>query len=301
MGMLSGLSKTRKGFFSKLKEMVSFRPKVDEAMLDSLEELLIQSDIGLTLSLELIDGLKKKVAEERLRESGEVIFALKALMKSALSQTVSPDHCLNPIGKPIVYLIIGINGSGKTTSIGKMAAYFQASGKKVILAAGDTFRAAAIEQLCIWAERNQCECIRHQSGADPAAVAFDAYQAAKARHCDVLLVDTAGRLHTKVNLMNELKKVRNVLRKSAPDMTLLVLDGTNGQNSLLQAREFNQTAEVDGIVLTKLDGTAKGGFVFAVCRELQVPVVFIGTGEQKEDLEPFSIDIFIDSFFSPDN
>ena len=284
MGMLSGLSKTRKGFFSKLKEMVSFRPKVDEAMLDSLEELLIQSDIGLTLSLELIDGLKKKVAEERLRESGEVIFALKALMKSALSQTVSPDHCLNPIGKPIVYLIIGINGSGKTTSIGKMAAYFQASGKKVILAAGDTFRAAA--------------------GADPAAVAFDAYQAAKARHCDVLLVDTAGRLHTKVNLMNELKKVRNVLRKSAPDMTLrtlLVLDGTNGQNSLLQAREFNQTAEVDGIVLTKLDGTAKGGFVFAVCRELQVPVVFIGTGEQKEDLEPFSIDIFIDSFFSPDN
>ena len=299
MGMLEGLGKTRESFFTHLKEALSFKTRVDEGLLESLETLLIQSDIGVDLALDLTTRLKQRVAQEKLKETSQVISCLKEVMKEALPHS-GPGDCLDPSAPLAVYLVAGVNGSGKTTTIGKMARFFKEQGRPVILAACDTFRAAAIDQLSIWAERTGAGLVRHQAGADPAAVAFDALSAAKARSCRVLIVDTAGRLHTRADLMKELGKIRSVLLKNDPGLflkTLLVLDGTNGQNCLSQAREFNETAEVNGLVVTKLDGTARGGFVFAVCREIRSPIVFLGTGEKAGDLEVFDADRFIGAFF----
>jgi fused signal recognition particle receptor len=299
MGLLSGLGKTRESFFSRLKGLITLRPKVNDRLLESLEELLIQSDIGVDLTLELTKALKERVARDRLKEADQVVEALKESMKELLPAN-NPGLCLDAGRPPAVYLVVGVNGSGKTTTIGKMARFFKARGQSVTLAACDTFRAAAIEQLAIWAERSGSELVRHKAGADPAAVAFDALSAAKARSRDVLIIDTAGRLHTKSNLMTELKKIGTVLLKGDPGLflkTLLVLDGTNGQNSLEQAREFHGACPVDGLVITKLDGTARGGFVFPVRREISAPVVFLGTGEQATDLEVFDTAAFVDSFF----
>jgi len=299
MALLEGLSKTRESFFSRLKDKLTFKKKLDPELLDQLEEVLLSSDVGVDVTLSLLDRLRQRVKDESLVDTGRITEVLKQEMTALLSAV--PSFNLGEMqGKPLTLLLVGVNGSGKTTTAGKLACHFAASGKKVLVAACDTFRAAAIEQLQVWAKRAGAEIVMQKTGADSAAVAFDALSAATARGTDVLLIDTAGRLHTKANLMEELRKIKKVLLRKVPDLsiaTLLVLDGTNGQNALLQAREFNDVSEIDGLIVTKLDGTAKGGAVFAICHGLKVPVAFVGTGEAKEDIEEFNLARFIDTFF----
>ncbi|OGJ90952.1 MAG: signal recognition particle-docking protein FtsY [Candidatus Raymondbacteria bacterium RifOxyA12_full_50_37] len=302
MALLDGLQKTRTSFFSKFKALITFRKRIDDNLLDKIEEALITSDVGVEIAVQLIERLKALVAENRLVESDAILEALKNEMAALFPALQEKEGFLPENGRvPGVLLVVGVNGSGKTTTIGKLARYFiRERGKKVLLAACDTFRAAAIEQLTVWAERTGCELIKGVPGGDPAAVAFDALVAAINRGHDLLIIDTAGRLHTKVNLMEELRKIRQVLLKKRPDLfvhTLLVLDGTTGQNALMQAREFNGVSDVSGLVVTKLDGTAKGGIVFSICKDLSIPVDFIGTGEGPDDLVPFSLPAFIESFF----
>ena len=278
------------GVFAMLREAfrvsVSF-DKLDDEFYDGLEEALILADIGAEAAVDTVAQLRKRVSERLLTRAEEVKDALRDILRSKLEVG---DSALVLEGKPAVVLVIGVNGVGKTTSIGKLAARLKAEGKKVLLCAGDTFRAAAADQLEIWAGRAGVDIVRQHEGADPGAVLFDALQAAKARGADVVLCDTAGRLHNKQNLMNELAKLRKIIDRELPEAgreTLLVLDATTGQNGLIQARSFKETAGLTGIVLTKLDGTAKGGIVVAIAQELQVPVKFVGVGEGIGDLRPF--------------
>lgn len=293
-----GLSKTRKSITEKIDQVLVSFGKVDEELFDELEEILVTSDIGIEASTRVIEDLKKKVRENKVIDPLKV----KGLLKEELVEILKEDDSeLDLKTSPTVILVIGVNGVGKTTSIGKIANLLKSRGKKVILAAGDTFRAAAIDQLEIWSERVGVDIIKHDEGADPAAVIFDAVQAAKARKADVLLCDTAGRLHTKKNLMEELKKVNKVIERELPGAsreTLLVLDATTGQNAISQAKTFNEIADITGIVLTKLDGTAKGGIIIAVKSELDIPVKLIGVGEKMDDLQKFDAGEFVEALFS---
>ena len=288
------------GIFAKLKAAwlapMSFE-SLGEEFYDELEENLILGDVGTTVAAGAVDALRRRAYEGRFTTADQVKGALREILTNYL--TVG-DPALNVSTSPSVLLFIGVNGVGKTTSIGKLAAQLKKQGKKVLLCAGDTFRAAAADQLEIWAERAGVDIIRQHEGADPGAVLFDALQAAKARHVDVVLCDTTGRLHNKQNLMNELGKLRKIIDRECPDSvceTLLVLDATTGQNGLIQARQFKETAGLTGIILTKLDGTAKGGIVIAIAQELQVPVKFVGLGEGIDDLKPFDPKEFVSDLF----
>jgi fused signal recognition particle receptor len=292
-----GLKKTRSGIMGRMEELFS-RDVFDDDFYDELEEILIGADLGVDTTLELVEKLRGKIRSEKAREPQQVMDLLKELLLDILGRDVAPLHT---DAKPSVILILGVNGVGKTTTIGKLAQRFKNDGKKVLMAAGDTFRAAAIEQLEVWSERSGSEIIKHQQGADPSAVLFDGISAAIARGSDVVLCDTAGRLHNKANLMEELKKVNRVVEKAmngAPHEVLLVLDATTGQNALAQAKVFNEVAPLTGVVLTKLDGTAKGGIVVAITKELNVPVKFIGVGEGVDDLQPFDPKEYVDGLFT---
>lgn len=287
-----GMSKTRKNIAEKLSGVFSVFTKVDEELLEELEETLILCDLGVNTATSVIEQLRRQIKEEKLKEVDQVKNALKQLLLELVQFEQQQETF------PKVVLVVGVNGAGKTTSIGKIAHVYEQQGRKVLLAAADTFRAAAAEQLSIWAERAGVPIIKYGEGHDPAAVVYDAIDSAKHRGSDVILCDTAGRLHNKKNLMNELGKISRVIDREYPEAareTLLVLDGTAGQNSLFQAREFANTVKIDGIVLTKLDGTAKGGFIFAIREELGIPVKYIGVGEGIEDLQPFNAREFIDS------
>lgn len=288
----SGLTKTRKAMASSLGSVFSFS-EINDDFYDELEECLILGDLGVNTAVKAVDALRARVKAERLKTAEDVKAALREILTGMLEVG---DLNLNLETQPSIILMIGVNGVGKTTTIGKLAHQLQQQGKKVLLCAADTFRAAAAEQLEIWAKRAQVDLIRQGEGADPASVVYDAICAAKARHCDVILCDTAGRLHNKQNLMNELQKIAKIIARELPDAsreTLLVLDGTTGQNGLLQAKQFSEVADVTGIVLTKLDGTAKGGIVIAVADVLQIPVKLIGVGEQIDDLMPFQSADFV--------
>jgi fused signal recognition particle receptor len=288
------LLKSRKSLSGGFDSIFTGKTKIDDDLLEELEELLITSDIGVQTSIKLIE----RIAKAKVKDVDQLKAVLKEEVLSILA--AEPDESRTEITKPHIILVIGVNGVGKTTTIGKLAASAHASGQKVLIAAADTFRAAAVEQLGIWAERANAEFVKHKENADPAAVAFDAVAAASARGCDLVLIDTAGRLHTKVNLMEELKKIKRTVAKQlagAPHETLLVLDATTGQNALSQAKMFNEALEISGLVLTKLDGTAKGGIVIGICSELNIPLRYIGIGEQIDDLRPFDAEQFIDALF----
>ena len=289
-----GLAKTRKSFSDKVGSLI-LGNKIDEGFLDELEEALIASDVGVETASFVLKDLKERFKRNELSSPEQVKDRLRQLLFEILSARPS---VFSLTATPSVVLVVGVNGTGKTTTIGKLANRLQADGKKVMLAAGDTFRAAASEQLSIWGERAGIPVIKHKEGADPSAVVFDAVSAAKARAVDVLIVDTAGRLHTKSNLMEELKKVRRILSRElpgAPHETLLVIDGNTGQNALVQTKMFHEAVGVTGIVITKLDGTSKGGIVFAIYKELSIPVKFVGIGEAIEDLRSFDPREFVDA------
>ena len=291
-----GLTKTKENFFGKVDDLFKKFVKVDEELLEELEELLITADVGAGTTDAIIEALRDKIQSDRIKEPDDARTALREI----LTEMIGEGEPLNIDGNLSVVLIIGVNGVGKTTSIAKIAKLLKRDGKKVILAAADTFRAAAIDQLAIWADRVGVDLIKHTEGSDPAAVVFDAVSAAKTRKADVLIIDTAGRLHNKKNLMDELAKINRVISRELPDAkrdTLLVLDSTTGQNAIMQAKEFKNTADITGLILTKLDGTAKGGIVFSIKRELSIPVKFICVGEKEDDLEKFSADEFVKALF----
>lgn len=295
-----GLQKTRAGLTSGIANLFLGKKTIDAEMLEEIETLLLTSDIGVAATQEIIADLTAQVARKQLNDAD----ALMSSLKNHLSRLLQP--CEQPLiisgeKKPFVILMVGVNGAGKTTTIGKLAKQLQQEGKKVMLAAGDTFRAAAVEQLQVWGERNQIPVIAQHTGADSASVIFDALQAAASRGIDVLIADTAGRLHTKDNLMQELQKVKRVLSKidpAAPHEVLLVLDAGTGQNALTQADQFHAAVNLTGVVLTKLDGTAKGGIIFAIAKKLGLPIRFIGVGESVDDLRPFVADEFVEALFS---
>jgi len=298
----SSLVRTREGIIGKIGNVIRSRSDIDEQLYEELEEILITGDIGVNISLKLIDEVRQKVKELKIKNPENILNVLKSALIRILESGGNPKMVTNipDNKKPFVIMVVGVNGTGKTTTIGKLARQFKTDDKKVILAAADTFRAAASEQLEVWAQRANVDIIRNLPGADPAAVAYDALNAAISRNVDVLIVDTAGRLHTKINLMEELKKIKRVLMKldsTAPHEIFLVMDATTGQNGLNQARQFTEAIGVTGIVLTKLDGTAKGGMVLAIKDELGVPVKFIGIGEQLEDLQPFDPEEFVEALF----
>ncbi len=283
----NGLKKTKDGFMSKLELLMNSFTKIDEDFFDELEETLILSDIGAETSMEICDKLRQAVKRTGATDPADV----KKLLREIIAEMLTGGNELRLDTKPSVIMVIGVNGAGKTTTIGKLAANLKSQGKKVIVAAADTFRAAAIDQLNVWTDRAGVDIIKHSEGSDPAAVVFDALSAAKARGADVVLCDTAGRLHNKKNLMEELKKIARVISREVPDAsveTLLVLDATTGQNAVNQAKLFSESAEITGIVLTKLDGTAKGGIIIPIKNELGIPVKLVGVGEKIDDLQPFS-------------
>lgn len=293
----SGLSKTRESISEQVNNVFSVFVKVDDELFENLEEALIMADIGVETTEYIIETLRENVKQKRITDGNLVKEELKNIISDILSEQNTSVDISN---KPAVILIIGVNGVGKTTSIGKIASHYKAQGKKVMLAAADTFRAAAIDQLDIWAERSDCDIIKHQENSDPAAVIFDACSAAKARGTDVLICDTAGRLHNKKNLMAELAKINRVIERELPESsreTLLVLDATTGQNAVSQAKLFGETADITGIILTKLDGTAKGGIVISIAKEQNLPVKFIGIGEGVDDLQEFSAADFAKALF----
>ncbi|MCD7903332.1 MAG: signal recognition particle-docking protein FtsY [Oscillospiraceae bacterium] len=288
----SGLARTKQNMSISMNNLFSTFTGENEEFFDELEELLILADAGVDTAAETVERLRELTKERGLRGGEEVKNALAEILAERLS-VGQRELVLRT--KPSVILMTGVNGVGKTTTIGKLAAQFTADGKKVLLCAADTFRAAAAEQLTIWAQRAGADIVRHEEGSDPASVVFDAIAAAKARGADLIIIDTAGRLHNKQNLMNELGKIRRIITRELPDAdveTLLVIDATTGQNGLLQARSFQETAELSGVVLTKLDGTAKGGIVFAITKELGIPVKYVGVGEQQDDLLPFDPTVF---------
>lgn len=293
-----GLNKTRKGIVTKIDEVLVSFGKIDEELFEELEDILISSDVGVNTTMKIIEAVKLDVKEKKLTEASDVRDVLKDQMRGILGVE---NESLDLKTTPSIILIVGVNGVGKTTSIGKIAHKLKGEGKKVMVAAADTFRAAAIEQLQIWTDRAGVDLIKHSEGADPAAVVFDAIVAAKARKTDVLICDTAGRLHTKKNLMQELGKIGRILSKELPHASkevLLVLDATTGQNAISQAKVFKEAVDINGIVLTKLDGTAKGGVVICVKSELDVPIKFIGVGEGVDDLQSFKAEEFVDALFN---
>lgn len=298
-----GLTKTKEGFIDEISSLVKNQFEIDDDFIDKVEEILITSDIGVATSMEIVDDLRDHVNRIGFGQKDELFTFLREHLSKSLDKTTSDfvDRFFQPKKKPYVIMLVGVNGVGKTTTIAKLAKLFHQKGKTVLLAAADTFRAAATEQLEIWAKRVEAEVISTQQGADPAAIAFDAGKAALARDIDVLIVDTAGRLHTKINLMEELKKINRVLDKAvdgAPHETLLVLDATTGQNAIMQAKKFKEVVDVTGLVVTKLDGTAKGGMIFSIQKELQLPVRFVGLGEQVDDLKPFDSETFVEALFN---
>jgi fused signal recognition particle receptor len=294
-----GLEKTRTGFMGKIGKALVGKTKVDEAFLDDLEEILISSDVGLDTTIKIIDQLEKRAAKDKFLNEGELQTLLKEEV-SKLFNGSSEFPFSNNFEKPHVILVIGVNGVGKTTTIGKLAARFKGEGKKVILGAADTFRAAAVEQLKQWGKRVEVPVVDHGMGTDPGSVAYDSVKKGMEENCDVVIIDTAGRLHNKVNLMNELTKIKRVVQKfrdDTPHEVLLVLDGSTGQNALLQAKEFLDATQVTGIVITKLDGTAKGGVVIGISDQLKIPIRYIGVGEGVEDLQEFDAESFVESLF----
>jgi len=294
----AGLTNTRTAIKEQIDNIFTVFKTVDEELFEELEEALITADVGAQTSVEIIDMLRDAVDEKHITESGDVKKELYSIISDILSEN---DSRLKLDTKPSVILVVGVNGVGKTTSIGKLAHRLISSGKSVMLAAGDTFRAAASEQLAIWAERCNCPIVKHSEGADPAAVIFDAIASAKAKNTDVLICDTAGRLHNKKNLMDELNKIYRVIKRELPDSsieTLLVLDATTGQNGVIQAKEFTKQTDVTGLILTKLDGTAKGGIVISICKEKNIPVKFIGVGETKEDFQEFNSKEFAEALLN---
>jgi fused signal recognition particle receptor len=293
-----GLRKTHQGMVSKIDQLVSVKRKIDDRLLEELEEILITSDIGIKTTRQLLDKVTEKVKRKELDDADQLKKTLQEEMHLILSRQEKPLEVSS--SRPFVIMVIGVNGTGKTTTISKMAQKFKGQGKSVLLVAGDTFRAAAIEQLEIWGQRVGCEVIKHQSGSDPSAVVFDALKAGKARGSDIIIVDTAGRLHTKVNLMEELKKIKRVMARELPQSPheiLLVLDATTGQNAISQAKIFAKEVGVTGIALTKLDGTAKGGILVSISDELKIPIRYIGIGEKADDLREFNARDFVDALF----
>ncbi|MBR2293541.1 MAG: signal recognition particle-docking protein FtsY [Clostridia bacterium] len=292
----AGLSKTKNAIFGQIDEVLKAFVRVDEDLLDELEELLIMSDVGVNATEEIMEQLRDDVKSGRLKEKEQVTDALKAILEGMIGE----GEELNLSTTPSVILVIGVNGAGKTTSIGKISNRLIGRGKKVVVAAADTFRAAAIDQLAVWCERSGAELVRQNEGSDPAAVVFDAIAYAKRKQADVLIIDTAGRLHNKKNLMNELAKINRVIERELPDAArenLLVLDATTGQNAILQAKEFRNAADITGLVLNKLDGTAKGGIVLSIKKELEIPVKFIGVGEKIDDMQEFDNKEFVKALF----
>lgn len=298
-----GLEKTKENVFSKLTRAIAGKSQVDEDVLDNLEEVLITSDVGVETTLKIIERIEARVARDKYVSTSELNGILKDEIASLLTENNSDDNAdweLPSDHRPYVILVVGVNGVGKTTTIGKLAHQFKAAGKKVYLGAADTFRAAAVEQISIWGERVGVPVIKQQMGSDPASVAFDTLQSAKANGADVVLIDTAGRLHNKVGLMNELKKIKEVMKKvlpDAPDEVLLVLDGSTGQNAFEQAKQFAAVTQITSLAITKLDGTAKGGVVIGISDQLKVPVKYIGLGEKMEDLQLFNRKEFVSSLF----
>ncbi len=293
----AGLSKTKSAIFGQIDEVLKAFVRVDEDLLDELEELLIMSDVGVSATEEIIGELRDQIKSGRLKEKEQVTDALKNILTGMIGE----GEELNLSTTPAVILVIGVNGAGKTTSIGKISNRLIAKGKKVVVAAADTFRAAAIDQLAVWCERSGADLVRQNEGSDPAAVVFDAISYAKKKQADVLIVDTAGRLHNKKNLMNELAKINRVIERELPDAArenLLVLDATTGQNAILQAKEFRNAADITGLILNKLDGTAKGGIVISIKKELQIPVKFIGVGEKIDDMQEFDSREFVEALFN---
>ena len=292
----SGLSKTKNAIFGQIDNVLKAFVKVDEELLEELEELLITSDVGVNATEEIIDRLREQIKDGRLKEKEQVVGALKEI----LTDMIGEGGELELSSTPSIILVIGVNGAGKTTSIGKISNRLIKKGKRVVVAAADTFRAAAIDQLSVWCERSGAEIVKQNEGSDPAAVVYDAINYAKKRKADVLIIDTAGRLHNKTNLMNELAKINRVIDKECPEASrenLLVLDATTGQNAILQAKEFRHAANITGLVLNKLDGTAKGGIVISIKNELNIPVKFIGVGEKIDDMQEFDSEEFVEALF----
>lgn len=299
-----GLEKTKKSFFSKIANTVAGKSKIDEEVLDNLEEVLVSSDVSVKTTLKIIDRLEIRVKKDKYVGVSE----LNEILKTEISEMLSENNIEDITGfdtpslnEPYVIMVVGVNGVGKTTTIGKLAHQFKNNGKNVVLGAADTFRAAAVEQLTIWSERVGVPIVKQQMGSDPASVAFDTLQSAKAGNADVVLIDTAGRLHNKVNLMNELSKIKNVMQKvipNAPHEILLVLDGSTGQNAIEQAEQFLKATEVNAMAITKLDGTAKGGVLIGISDQFKIPVKYIGVGEKVDQLQVFNRNAFIDSLFS---
>ncbi len=298
----SGLSKTREQVFNQIQDVIFFARKIDDDLLEEIEDLLISGDVGVSTTTDIIERVKHQVKRKNYENADQLFQILKEEIAGMFESPRSEQDQSLPV--PFVIFVVGVNGTGKTTSIAKLAWRYKQEGKDVLLVAADTFRAAAIEQLQIWADRAGVDMIKHQEGADPSAVVYDALQSARSRGKQVVIIDTAGRLHTRVNLMEELKKMQRVIRKiipEAPHQTLLVLDATTGQNSISQAKQFIGSIGADGIILTKLDGTAKGGVVIAISHELKLPVEYIGLGEQIDDLEPFDPRLFAEGLFQPYN
>ncbi|MDE1208198.1 signal recognition particle-docking protein FtsY [Tenacibaculum larymnensis] len=298
-----GLEKTKTSFFSKLSKAVAGKAKVDDDVLDNLEEVLVSSDVGVETTLKIIDRIEERVSKDKYLGTDELNQILREEIAGLLSETNTGDETDFTIPankKPYVLMVVGVNGVGKTTTIGKLASQFKKKGLKVVLGAADTFRAAAIDQLQVWADRTDVPIVRQEMGSDPASVAFDTVQSGVNQDADVIIIDTAGRLHNKVNLMNELTKIKRVMQKVIPDAphdVLLVLDGSTGQNAFEQAKQFTKATEVTSLAVTKLDGTAKGGVVIGISDQFQIPVKYIGVGEGIDDLQVFNKHEFVDSFF----
>jgi len=299
-----GLEKTKQGFFTKLARAIVGKTKVDSEVLDNLEEILVSSDVGVETTLKIIERIEKRVAEDKYAGTSELNRILKEEVAALLTENNSGsdevDYSVPNVNGPYVIMVVGVNGVGKTTTIGKLAAQFKKQGKSVLLGAADTFRAAAVDQLKVWADRAQVPIVMQGMGADPAAVAFDTVQSGKSQNTDVIIIDTAGRLHNKVNLMNELGKIKKVMQKVIPDApheVLLVLDASTGQNAINQCREFTAATQVTALALTKLDGTAKGGVVIGISDQFKIPVKYIGVGEKIDDLQVFNKTEFVDSLF----
>ena len=292
-----GMQKTRRGFFDRLSRAIAGRSVVDDDTLDAIEEALIASDMGVDTTLKIVDALQDRVEKDKYMNFQELVGMLREEISSLLDAAPVPQM---PSSKPYVIMVVGVNGVGKTTTVGKLAAMFRSQGKKVVVGAADTFRAAAVEQLSIWAERAGVDIVKQQMGSDPASVAFDAVSSAKARGADVVIVDTAGRLHSRIDLMNELTKIRNVMRKVVPDApheVLLVLDASTGQNAFQQARQFAAATSVTALALTKLDGSARGGVVVGIADQMKVPVKYVGVGEGVDDLKIFDTEQFVEGLF----
>ena len=304
-----GVKKTNEGFFKRLSRAIVGKSKVDDSVLDAIEEALISSDMGVDTTLEIIDRLEERVGKDKYMSMDELVGMLRAEIASLLdvgdsSQVANGSLPFDFSKKPLVILVVGVNGVGKTTTIGKLASRLKAEGKNVVLGAADTFRAAAVEQLQIWADRAGVAIVKQEMGSDPASVAYDSVSSAVAKGADVVIIDTAGRLHNRVNLMNELTKIRNVIRKVIPDApheVMLVLDGSTGQNAYHQAQEFSKATDVTSLAVTKLDGSAKGGVVIGIVDQLKIPIKFIGIGEGIDDLKVFDKKEFVSSLFNPED